>query len=136
WPHICPCANTRLGTKVPADMYQGVGACTNLLHNLAQWQAVSARGGLVLLGSACVSKGKEWETWMQEATDVSTPSVRPVSRTRRSDPDRSSVTARAITAPARAGPEVVPRAGRATLHGRRAALRAGRPRLGPCGRFL
>jgi len=64
------------------------------------------------------------------------PSVRPVSRTRRSDPDRSSVTARAITAPARAGPEVVPRAGRATLHGRRAALRAGRPRLGPCGHFL
>src|SRR5262245_35330702 len=55
--------------------------------------------------------------------------ARLVSHARRGDPDRCSVTARAITAPARAGPEGVPRAGRAALHGRRAALRAGRPRL-------
>src|SRR5256885_16666955 len=64
------------------------------------------------------------------------PSARPVSRVRRGDPDRAGVTARAVTAPARAGPEVVPRAGRATLHGRRAALRAGRPRPGQYAHLL
>src|SRR5215831_510334 len=77
--------------------------------------------------SARVSKGEERETRMQEAT-----SRGPASHARRGDPDRAGVTARAVTAPARAGPEVVPRAGRAALHGRRATLRAGRPRLGPC----
>src|SRR5438445_7697288 len=64
------------------------------------------------------------------------PSARLVSRARRGDPDRFGVTPRAVTAPARAGPEVVPRAGRAALHGRRAALRAGRPRLGQYAHLL
>src|SRR5712691_9723838 len=64
------------------------------------------------------------------------PFARLVSRARRGDPDRFGVTTRAVTAPARAGPEVVPRAGRAALHGRRAALRAGRPRLGPYSHLL
>src|SRR5262245_39306414 len=68
--------------------------------------------------------------------EVTPPAVRPASRARRGDPDWSGVTARAITAPPRAGPEVLPCAGRATLHGRRAALRAGRSRLRPCAHLL
>ena len=31
-------------------MHKGVAACTTLLHHFPQWRAVSARGGLVLLG--------------------------------------------------------------------------------------
>jgi hypothetical protein len=65
----------------------------------------------------------------QRSTFRRPPSARLVPRT--GDPDRFGVTTRAVTAPTRAGPEVVPRAGRAALHGRRAVLRAGRPRLGP-----
>jgi hypothetical protein len=57
----------RLCTKVPTAVYKGVAACTTLLHPFPQWQAVSARG-LMLLGSARVSKGEEQETRMQEAT--------------------------------------------------------------------
>jgi hypothetical protein len=122
-PHICPCANTVWARKCRLT-------CTKALERAPTCCIISRNGKRFLHeeDSCCSAlpacrKGRSGRLGCRRP-----PSVRPVSRARRGDPDRSGVTARAITAPARAGPEVVPRAGRTTLHGRRAALRAGRPR--------